>query len=126
MAKEIKALRMEPGKDPFEITISDSLESLQTQVEGYIEYVGLDEKVMAVLNEEGKLCGMEPNAVIYDDSGKPADILVGPIIIAGIDDEDEDSGLCSLTDEQITKYKARYAISKRSTEVCLAMLFCLG
>ena len=66
-------------------------------VGGYIEPFGMDD-VIAIVNEEGKILGLEPNRRYGND------ILVGNIIIVG-DGEEE---FISLTEEQIKKYRKMF------------------
>ena len=66
-------------------------------VGGHIEPFGMDE-VIAIVNEEGKILGLEPNRRYGND------ILVGNIIIVG-DGEEE---FISLTEEQIKKYRKMF------------------
>ena len=62
--------------------IMNTLESLQAKVGGFIEVVRLTPKVAIICNEEGKLRGMDPNMRI------DGTLLVGTIVIAGIDGEE--------------------------------------
>ena len=66
-------------------------------VGGHIEPFGMDE-VIAIVNEEGKILGLEPNRRYGND------ILVGNIVIVG-DGEEE---FISLTEEQIKKYRKMF------------------
>ena len=67
--------------------IVPSLERLQSIVGGHIEQVSLGDGVVMICNEEGKLKGMEPSFQIADGLGI-TDVIVGPVIIAGVDGED--------------------------------------
>lgn len=66
-------------------------------VGGHIEPFGMDD-VIAIVNEEGKILGLEPNRRYGND------ILVGNIVIVG-DGEEE---FISLTEEQIKKYRKMF------------------
>lgn len=66
---------------------------MQSIVEGHIEPFGLEDAV-GIVNEEGKILGLEPNRRHGND------ILVGNVIIVGSGEED----FISLTKEQIEKY----------------------
>lgn len=66
-------------------------------VGGYIEPFGMND-VIAIVNEEGKILGLEPNRRYGND------ILVGNIVIVG-DGEEE---FISLTEEQIKKYSKMF------------------
>ena len=62
MAKKIKAIVKRPDEQFGYVTwISDSLENLQKTVGGYIETVTLDNGVVLICNEEGKLRDMPYN-----------------------------------------------------------------
>ena len=62
MAKKIKAIVKRPDEQFGHVTwISDSLENLQKTVGGYIETVTLDNGVVLICNEEGKLRDMPYN-----------------------------------------------------------------
>lgn len=64
-----------------------SLEELQGVVGGYIEILPLDseDKTIMVLNEEGKLTGLELNpkaTFLTRDIGlMPGDVIVGPVLV---------------------------------------------
>ncbi|EHJ7843762.1 MAG: DUF3846 domain-containing protein [[Clostridium] innocuum] len=90
----IRILLIRPKEHPIVQEIENSLESLQNIVGGYIETVTLDEAVM-IVNEEGKLLGLEGNR------SYGADILVGNIVIAGVN---EDGEFIPLNGEQIDQY----------------------
>lgn len=66
---------------------------MQSIVGGHIEPFGLEDAV-GIVNEEGKILGLEPNRRYGND------ILVGNIIIVGSGEED----FISLTEEEIEKY----------------------
>lgn len=98
-SKTIKALLIEPKQKPRVIEIEASLESYQQQVGGLIEILYLEDDVVLVVNEEGKLLGLAPNRRFYDD------ILVGNILILGSRGEH----LVGLSDAHIEKYAAQFA-----------------
>lgn len=71
-----------PGEDPIIMDIQNDLETLQRMVEGYIEHVAMydhgDQATCGlIINEEGKLHGMEPNFKLYTD------MILGPAIFVG-------------------------------------------
>lgn len=66
-----------PGKPPGTCTIPNSLAALQELVGGYIEIISAYENCVFIMNEEGKLRGMEPNIYFRGD------VFVGPIFICG-------------------------------------------
>ena len=70
----MNVLVVEPLKAPYEKEIDPGLESLQHEVGGWIEAMGLDEDACIICNEEGKLNGLELNRSIKDDRGRITDI----------------------------------------------------
>ncbi|MEG1630968.1 MAG: DUF3846 domain-containing protein [Hydrogenoanaerobacterium sp.] len=101
----IKVVKVEVGEPPVVKEIENSLKSLQNEVGGLIECIYLDDGCIAVVNEEGKINGMEPNRRMG------ADIICGPFFICGDDDEN----FTSLTDEQIEKYSLRFTPTQQFT-----------
>lgn len=99
--KEITVLMVEPGEHPKVTTLKDDLDSLQKAVsigadyQGLIEFVGLENGVCIMCNEEGKLIGLEGNRRLGND------ILVGVFYIMG---ENEDGELVSLSEKKIKRY----------------------
>lgn len=80
---KIKAIIKRPDEEFGHMTnISERLENLQNTVEGYIECVSPDPRIVIICNEEGKLIGLEPNMKI------PGDTLFGTIIVVGVSGED--------------------------------------
>ena len=67
------------------------IEGIQAEVEGLFECVYLENNCIAVVNEEGKINGMELNRRIGND------IIAGPFFICG---DSEDGEFVSLTDKQ--------------------------
>jgi len=102
----MNVLVVEPMKPPYEKEIDSGLESLQREVEGYIEAVGFSANDDAVLicNEEGKINGLELNRAIRDEHGRISDIIAGTFLVVGSGDED----FCSLTPEQVKKYQKKF------------------
>ena len=97
----IKVVIAEPGKKARIAEIEHTLENLQKTVEGYIECIyPFEDSVGVIDNEEGKLIGLEPNRVMYDDDGNMVDVIFGTFIIAGLAGEN----FGSLTDAQAEKY----------------------
>ena len=95
----IRVLKIEPHKEPQVIHIKNSLESLQKEVDGYLEIVVLSPTAMMVFNEEGKIIGLEGNRRFNND------VIVGNIIIAGIDDNRH---TCPLSDAELKTYMERF------------------
>jgi hypothetical protein len=90
--KEIKVI-VKKVNGPLEVkVISDSLEIMQGIVGGYIETSTLDNDVVLICNEEGKMNGLRPNLLF------PNDIIVGDVFFVSDGDDGE---FASLTDDQI-------------------------
>ena len=105
--KTLHVLRVEPGKVPEEKDIGSDLHSLQAEVDGLIECVYMDDGAIIVVNEEGKLNGMEMNRRLGED------ILCGPFFIV----RDNGKGdFASLTSSQIEYYKNRFAQPEQFAE----------
>ena len=100
----MNVLVVEPMKAPYEKEINPGLESLQHEVGGWIEAMGLDDDSCIICNEEGKINGMELNRAIKDEHGRIADIIAGTFLVVGSGEENFDS----LTPEQIEKYKKQF------------------
>lgn len=94
----IKVLYVEPHRKPFVTEIENSLQGQQSAVKGLMQYLNNHDGTIIVINDEGKINGMEGNRRIEGD------VLVGPFFVAGDARED----LCSLTDEQIEKYAKQF------------------
>ena len=80
----MRVLMKVPGKDPQTIVITNSLGLLQQLVDGPIEVHTLTDGLVMIVNEEGKLKGLEPN--FYVDRLK--DTILGTAIFCGEDGED--------------------------------------
>jgi hypothetical protein len=96
----IRILKIEPGKEPYVKEISNGLDASQSEVEGLIDCMTFLDGCIAVVNDEGKLNGMEANRWYMDD------IICGPFFICG---SGEDGDFISLTEEQIGWYSRQFA-----------------
>lgn len=74
---QIKVITKRPGKPARRVNISNTLESLQKYVGGYIETMTLGEYCTIICDEEGRLKGKPYNCTICGVD------FVGDIIIAG-------------------------------------------
>lgn len=118
LQRNIRVLVVEPSKEPYEVTIKNTLSEKQKLVGGYIEYTYLEDNydVALICNEEGKLDGLPWNRYIGHD------IIAGTFIVVGDDDSGEDR---SLTDEQVERMKLRFdkeSIKETNTEIMRLML----
>ena len=78
----MKAILINTNRTVCEIEIENALEAMQEQVGGYIEMVEIGEGLVAICNEEGKLEGLPPVALILSPDGTYAqDALCGPVLI---------------------------------------------
>ena len=85
-----------PGEKAERKNISDEIESLQAQVEGYIEFVYIkplkDRGIFVIVNDEGKIYDLNPNIVMIDNKYN----------VVGSRFDEEDGPCCdSLSEEQI-------------------------
>lgn len=97
MKEQFYVVAKHPGQDAEIIAHSLTLETMQNFVGGLIEFIfppGLPEGVSVVMNEEGKLEGLEPCFPIGD-----YDVAVGPALFVGSDGE---GGTIGLTVAQAT------------------------
>lgn len=102
MQKFIDVVVVEPGEKPYKKTISSELESLQQEVDGFIEVVyPFNEPVAIVCNEEGKITGKALNRALFDENGRAYDVIAGTFLIVGLGDEDY---FVSLTPKQIDSF----------------------
>lgn len=77
-ADKIRVIVKDPGRAPEEREVPNTIEALQALVGGHIETVPLSHNAVILVNEEGKLRGMAPNVMYFDD------VLVGPVVIVGV------------------------------------------
>jgi hypothetical protein len=61
MSRLLKAIVKEPGKEPEEFIVTDELKALQNIVDGYIEAVMVEEDLVVICDEEGRLKGKPYN-----------------------------------------------------------------
>ena len=98
---KIRVLKIEPGEMPYEKEMVNDLEGIQAEVGGLFECVYLEDGCIAVVNEEGKLNGMELNRRIGND------VIAGPFFISG---DSEDREYVSLTDAECEKYMGEFKV----------------
>lgn len=105
MEKMIQIVRVRPMRYAQIAEIDHTLEAMQELVGGYIEAIPLDDEVVIVCNEEGKLMGLQPNRGLYHD-GELVDILQGTFFICAAPLDRED--FAGLTDEQAEYYATMF------------------
>lgn len=107
----MKVLLVKPNEPPVETEIENTLRAAQKIVGGHIEtYAPNRDPVVYVLNEEGKLLGLEANRALYNERGDLLDIIAGTFFVCGVDGDE----FTSLSPELMEKYKARFA----EPEIC--------
>lgn len=94
----MKVIYCKIGQAPKILEIDGTLESMQSLVGGYIETCPYEyEPMVFVMNEEGKLRGLQPHRIIA--SGR--DIICGDFFVAAFGkNEDEEDDIVGLTEEQ--------------------------
>lgn len=102
----MRVLIAEPGKPAAVTDIDNDLKTLQKTVGGYIETVTLNDDIVLIVNEEGKLRGLPECRTLVNLDGGGMDTLVGTVIVAGIDWKT--GSFCSLTDEQAAELKRKF------------------
>lgn len=93
-------------------TIPNELEALQGVVGGLIEVVYLDEDIICVINEEGKINGLRPNFA-FEAMENYWDVVCGDVFFVG----DDGLNFKSLTEEQVERAfqfanKGRYIVNE--------------
>ena len=92
----MKVYKLEPNKAGYVKEIDNTLEVLQKEIGGYIQVCYIDNGLIAIVDEEGKLKDLPMNAYIPNYG-----VINGNIVFARDDGED----FTSLTDEDIEMLK---------------------
>ena len=102
----MKILVIEPEKAPYEKEIGDDIHDMQAIVGGCIEPIYFEPKETAIAwcNDEFLLNGSQPNRIV-------GNVLVhGTFFVSGnYMNEYGEWDSCSLTDEQLEKYKEQFS-----------------
>ena len=102
----MRVLVVEPEQRPEEREIEDSLKAMQEIVGGLIQPIYLENSVVLLCNDEGKLMNLPANRALRDDNGQIYDIVCGTFFLCGaLPDSDH---FTSLTSEQIEQYRERF------------------
>ena len=110
--EKLTVLVVEPMKEPYVKEIDPGLHALQAEVGGDIAAsYPFDDPVGLVLNDEGKLIGLDLNRSLRDEHGEIYDIVAGTFLVVGVGAED----FQSLTTQQIRKYHEMYSREMIST-----------
>ena len=91
----LKGILVKSNGDYQVIDYEDSLDTLQRIVDGYIEYVNIDDGICMIVNEEGLLRGLDYNEIGSMFYRGP--LIVGDILIVGTKNGEN----ISLSDNQI-------------------------
>lgn len=102
----MRVLVVEPERRPEVKEIDNSLTVMQDVVGGLIQPIHLDNSVVLVCNNEGKLMDLPPNRGLRDKDGQMYDIVFGTFFLCGSSADCDH--FTSLTQEQIKQYKERF------------------
>ena len=103
--EKMTVLVVEPRKEPYLKEIDPGLHSLQAEVGGDIAAsYPFNDPVGLVLNDEGKLIGLELNRGLRDEDGNLYDIMAGTFLVVGLGEED----FTSLPPELAQKYMEHF------------------
>ena len=82
--EKLTVLVVEPMKEPYVKEIDPGLHALQAEVGGDIAAsYPFDDPVGLVLNDEGKLIGLDLNRSLRDEHGEIYDIVAGTFLVVG-------------------------------------------
>ena len=102
---KLTVLVVEPMKEPYVKEIDPGLHALQAEVGGDIAAsYPFDDPVGLVLNDEGKLIGLDLNRSLRDDHGEIYDIVAGTFLVVGLGSE----SFASLSPDMIQKYTEQF------------------
>ena len=102
---KLTVLVVEPMKEPYVKEIDPGLHALQAEVGGDIAAsYPFDDPVGLVLNDEGKLIGLDLNRSLRDEHGEIYDIVAGTFLVVGLGSE----SFASLPPDMIQKYTEQF------------------
>ena len=103
--EKLTVLVVEPMKEPYVKEIDSGLHALQAEVGGDIAAsYPFDDPVGLVLNDEGKLIGLDLNRSLRDEHGEIYDIVAGTFLVVGLGEE----SFTSLPPELAQKYMEHF------------------
>ena len=102
----MRILVVEPEYKPEVREINDSLKEMQGIVGGLIQPIYLDDSVVLICNDEGKLMNLPANRGLRDENGQMCDIIFGTFFLCGAPADTDH--FTSLTPEQIQQYRERF------------------
>ena len=97
--QEIRVLMVEPNEHPKEFLLKNTLSAMQEAVGGMIDIADLEGDICLLLNDEGKLIGLDGCRRIGDD------IIAGTFYVCGSNEEGE---LVSLSDDEMERYREMF------------------
>lgn len=99
---------VEPEHRPEVREIDGSLKTMQEIVGGLIQPICLEDFVVLVCNDEGKLMDLPANRGLRDEDGQIYDIVFGTFFLCGAPADSDH--FTSLTPEQIERYRERFYV----------------
>ena len=103
--EKLTVLVVEPMKEPYVKEIDPGLHAQQAEVGGDIAAsYPFDDSVGLVLNDEGKLIGLDLNRSLRDEHGEIYDIVAGTFLVVGLGPE----SFASLPPDMIQKYTEHF------------------
>ena len=103
--QKLTVLVVEPMKEPYVKELDSGLHALQAEVGGDIAAsYPFDDPVGLVLNDEGKLIGLDLNRSLRDEHGEIYDIVAGTFLVVGLGEE----SFASLSPDMIQKYTEQF------------------
>jgi len=103
--EKLTVLVVEPMKEPYVKEIDPGLHALQAEVGGDIAAsYPFDDPVGLVLNDEGKLIGLDLNRSLRDEHGETYDIVAGTFLVVGLGPD----SFASLPPDMIQKYTEQF------------------
>ena len=103
--EKLTVLVVEPMKEPYVKEIDHGLHALQAEVGGDIAAsYPFDDPVGLVLNDEGKLIGLDLNRSLRDEHGEIYDIVAGTFLVVGLGPD----SFASLPPDMIQKYTEQF------------------
>ena len=103
--EKLTVLVVEPMKEPYVKEIDPGLHALQAEVGGDIAAsYPFDDPVGLVLNDEGKLIGLDLNRSLRDEHGEIYDIVAGTFLVVGLGPK----SFASLPPDMLQKYTEQF------------------
>lgn len=101
--EKLDMLYIRVGRKPERIKLDNTLEALNKAVDGHLQvfFPSYNDRVVFIMNEEGKYNGSLPNRRIYDERGYNPDVIFGDFLVSGFDGEE----FASLPDDMMDKYE---------------------